>query len=154
MLDQRNDGGFDRQNVDSLAFCWPELSPRERAYRESVLRDVRERVRKDGPREAVAHPGRATQFMPFAALKGYHELAKSKERVPESRREVTEEMALALSQTVVSLERGCVVRVVHYECDGYTETVGAVSEVLEAHKILRIVRKPIAFADIFSIELL
>lgn len=146
MPDQKRDG--------SLAFHWPELSPRERAYRESVLRDVRERVRKDGPREAVAHPGRATQFMPFAALKGYHELAKSKELTSEPRREVTEEMALALSQVVSSLERGCVVRVVYYEGDGYTETVGAVSEVVEAHRMLRIVRKPIAFADIFSIEVL
>ena len=152
MPNQRNDGGFAYHDADELEFCWPELSARERAYRESVLRDVRERVRKDGPREAVAHPSRATQFMPFAALKGYHELAKLKEYVPEPRREITDEVALALSQTVASIERGCVVRVVHYENGGYTETIGAVSEVVEAHKMLRIVRKPIAFADIFSIE--
>lgn len=144
----------DQKHSDNLVFCWPELSSRERAYRESVLRDVRDRVRKDGPREAVAHPGRATQFMPFAALKGYHEMAKSKEHIPEPRREVTDEMALALSQVVASLECGCAVRVVHYENGGYAETVGAVSEVVEAHKMLRIVRKPISFADIFSIELL
>ncbi len=55
------------------------LSHQERAYREALLRDIERRVAQSGPHEARAHPDRARQFMPFAALKGYHELAKSKE---------------------------------------------------------------------------
>ena len=135
------------------ASWWPGLSAQEIAYRESVLRDVRERVRRDGPREAVAHPGRAAQFMPFAALKGYHELARSKELVPEPRREMTDERALELTRAIGALRKGDVVRVVHYEGDGYVETVGAVSEVVEQFRFLRIVLKEIAFDDIFSITM-
>jgi len=55
------------------------LSHQERAYREALLRDIERRVAQSGPHVARAHPDRARQFMPFAALKGYHELAKSKE---------------------------------------------------------------------------
>ena len=133
------------------ASWWPGLSAQEIAYRESVLRDVRERVRRDGPREAVAHPGRAAQFMPFAALKGYHELARSKEHIPEPRRKMTEELALELTRAIGALHKGDVVRVVHYEGDSYVETIGAISEVVEQLRLLRVVRKAIAFDDIFSI---
>ncbi|MBQ9955230.1 MAG: hypothetical protein IJO87_07350 [Eggerthellaceae bacterium] len=51
----------------------------ELAFREALLRDIERRVAQSGPHVARAHPDRARQFMPFAALKGYHELAKSKE---------------------------------------------------------------------------
>ena len=133
------------------ADAWPGLSSQERAYRESVLRDVRERVRRHGAHEARPHPSRARQFSPFAALKGYHELAKAKEHVPEPRQALTEEEALVLSQTLAGLCKGDVVRVRHYEGDAYAETVGAVSEVVEAHRVLRIVRKPIPFDGIAAI---
>ena len=89
--------------------------------------------------------------MPFAALKGYHELAASKERVPEPRREVTEEQALALSQAITALRKGDTVRVTHYEDGCYVQTVGAVSEVVEPLRFLRVIHKPIHFDDIFSL---
>ena len=40
---------------------------------------------------------RAAQFMPFAALRGYYDLLRTKERVPEPRHELTEEEARELS---------------------------------------------------------
>ncbi len=55
------------------------LSNSERAYRETKLRDIEERIRQHGPHVAQAHPSRAKQFMPFAALKGYHQLLTEKE---------------------------------------------------------------------------
>ena len=45
-----------------------------------MLADIRRRVEADGPRVAVADPGRASQFMPFAALRGYGELVDEAER--------------------------------------------------------------------------
>lgn len=45
------------------------LSPDEAAWRRSVLDDIARRVEQDGPHVARAHPDRARQFMPFAALK-------------------------------------------------------------------------------------
>ena len=134
--------------------CWPGISAQERAYRESVLHNVRERLHRDGPHEARPHSDRARQFMPFSALKGYHEMAASKEFVPESRREMTEERAGELSQTMACLQKGDMVSVIHYENGAYVETVGAVSEVVEAYRLLRVVRKPIAFTDVWEIEAL
>lgn len=145
-------GGCDGQVPDLT--CWPDLSAQDRAYRAAKLRDIESRMRKDGLRVARAHPDRARQFMPFAALKGYHELAHAKERQPEPRREVTEERARALSRAIAQIAKGDVVRVVHYENGAYRQTVGAVSEVDEAHCVLRIVRKPIAFADVFEVDLM
>lgn len=72
----------------------PDFSAQERAYRESVLRDIERRVKRDGPHVARSHPDRARQFMPFAALKGYHELAKSKEYVAEPDFELSEGYSL------------------------------------------------------------
>lgn len=59
--------------------CWPNLSAQEREYRSIKLLELQRRIDADGPRKAQPHPNRARQFMPFAALKGYHELAHSKE---------------------------------------------------------------------------
>ena len=134
------------------ASCWPGISAQEGAYRESVLRDVRERIRCDGEHVARPHPDRARQFMPFSALKGYHEMAMARELVPGPRREMTEEHALALSQRIGTLKKGDLVRVVHYENSAYAETVGALSEVVEPYRMLRIVRKPIAFDDVWEVE--
>lgn len=59
--------------------CWQGLSAQEREYRSIKLVELERRLQADGPHQAQAHPQRARQFMPFAALKGYHELAHSKE---------------------------------------------------------------------------
>lgn len=120
--------------------------------RETILRDIERRIAADGPHIARAHPIRARQFMPFAALKGHHELARSKERIPEPSRTMTEDRALELSQIIASLQKGDMARVTHYEGDAYVVTTGIVSEVVEAHHLLRIVRKPIYFEDIFAVE--
>lgn len=128
------------------------LSADERRYRESKLREIEERVRREGPHVARAHANRARQFMPFAALKGYHEMAYAREATPEPRREVTAEQADALTHAIGGLSRGDVVRVTHYEDGAYVTTVGAVSEVVEAYRTIVIVRRRIAFDDIWSIE--
>ncbi|MBQ3106857.1 MAG: hypothetical protein IJC51_05270 [Eggerthellaceae bacterium] len=60
------------------------LSAQERAYRAAKLREINERVLRDGPHQARPHADRARQFMPFSALKGYHELARSMEHVERS----------------------------------------------------------------------
>lgn len=50
------------------------LSKEEKEHRQVVLWAIGEKVRNNGAHEAFAHPERARQFMPFAALKGYEEL--------------------------------------------------------------------------------
>ena len=46
---------------------WPRLSADEREYRAQVLDRIAQRV-------SVPSPDRGSQFMPFAALKGYEEV--------------------------------------------------------------------------------
>lgn len=53
---------------------WAGLRPMERERREGILRNIRMRIAKDGPRRAVADPARGRLFMPFAALEGYGEM--------------------------------------------------------------------------------
>lgn len=128
------------------------LDPAEQAYRTAVLRDIAARERAEGPHVARAHADRARQFMPFAALKGYHEMAQEQEAVREPRHDMTEERALALSKEVAGLRKGNVVRVVHYEDGAYRTTVGAVTEIDEAFRSLTVVKRRIAFDDVLSIE--
>ena len=62
---------------------------------------------------------RAQQFMPFAALKGYYDLIRERERVVESKRELTDEQALELSQRLAGLERREMASIVHYDGEAY-----------------------------------
>ena len=53
---------------------WPDLSADEREYRAQVLDRIAQRVAADGVRVSVPSPDRGSQFMPFAALKGYEDV--------------------------------------------------------------------------------
>lgn len=60
--------------------CWQGLSAQDREYRSIKLLELERRIQADGSHQAQPNAQRARQFMPFAALKGYDELAHSKER--------------------------------------------------------------------------
>ncbi len=130
------------------------LSTSEQERRAAILNAVSARVQQDGGHVAKPHPNRARQFMPFAALKGYHELARGRERVPEQKCAMTLERSAELSAAIARLAKGSMVAIVHYEGDRYITTCGPVTELDETFRSLRIVRKPIAFDDILSIEIL
>ena len=51
----------------------------EAQRRRAILQDIEKRRSIDGEHVARAHPDRARQFMPFAALKGYDELVRERE---------------------------------------------------------------------------
>lgn len=130
----------------------PAIDPQERARREVILHDITTRIQENGPRVAQPDPSRAHQFMPFAALKGYHEMAHNQERVREEKHIMTEERATKLSEAIARLKKGAMVTVVHYERDHYATTCGILTEVDEAFRTLRVVKTKIAFDNIFSIE--
>lgn len=121
-------------------------------HREIILRSIEARIQQDGPHVAKPHPNRARQFMPFAALKGYHELAQERERVSEPKRIMTEERALELSAIISSLSKGDMISVTHYKKDHYTDTCGIVSEIDEVNRFFRVIKTQIPFSDIFSIN--
>lgn len=97
---------------------------------------------------------RAAQFMPFAALTGYYELAREQElaRLAEPRHELTEEEAEELSHVLVGLKRGDQVRVRRYERDRYVRRTGTVNEVDATRRVLRLGATAIPFDDIAGIK--
>lgn len=48
-------------------------------------------------------PDRAMQFAPFAALKGYYETVRKQERITQSKKEIGDEAAELISNTLNNL---------------------------------------------------
>lgn len=74
----RGCAGLSADLVGELLAQAPNGNERER--RRLVLQEVEARLRENGPRRAQPGPDRASQFMPFAALKGYNEMIAEVER--------------------------------------------------------------------------
>ncbi|MEG0790533.1 MAG: hypothetical protein RSG23_02780 [Gordonibacter sp.] len=100
----------------------------------------------------VSPEDRARQFMPFAALKGYYDLVRQRERVPEPRRELPEEEAVRLSAQVATLCKGDMVEATYYDGETYVVAEGMVAQVDEAYRTLTVVKRCIAFDDLWGIE--
>lgn len=104
--------------------------------------------RADGGQRA----DRAQQFMPFAALRGYYDLIRERERIVQPRRELTEEEALELSQAFSQIKRREMVSVVYYDGEAYVTTRGLVTDIDIAARTLTVVRTPIPFDDILELH--
>ena len=95
---------------------------------------------------------RAVQFTPFAALRGYYEMIREKERVRVPHHHFAEDAAELLSRKMEKVERGMMLSVIHYHGGEYIKTTGLVSKIDTVARILTIVKLPIAFDDIYDIE--
>lgn len=95
---------------------------------------------------------RAAQFMPFAALTGYYELARQEERLTEPKHELTDEEALALSRAITQIKRGDIVRVTYYDWDHYRTLTGVVARLDPIYRWIQVIKTIIPFDDILSIE--
>lgn len=95
---------------------------------------------------------RARQFLPFDALKGFKDLIKEVERVKVNKKELTEENIEKLSKTILSLEKGMMVKVIYFEQDEYLKLEGIVSKIDITNRFIMIVKKRISLDDIFEIE--
>ena len=102
--------------------------------------------------EPRRHADRAAQFSPFAALTGYYDLVRERERVVEPRREPSEEEAARISAELAAVRKDQLVRVTHYEQDAYVTTEGIVARVDPAARELTVVRRRIAFDNIWRVE--
>lgn len=97
---------------------------------------------------------RARQFMPFAALRGYYDLVREVEHIPEPKRTITEEHALSLSQTISSLKKEMIVKATYYDGDAYLTIEGIVSRIDEVFRVLDVVKTHIPFDDLWDVEIL
>ncbi len=96
---------------------------------------------------------RAKQFMPFAALTGFYDLVKERERIVEPRRERTEEENRELSQKVSEIRKGCTVKIKYYYGNAYEIIEGYVSQIDFTMRYLKINKTEISFNDIYEIIL-
>ena len=101
----------------------------------------------------MAKSDRAKQFMPFAALKGYYELIREKEKVIVPRRELAEDSAAELSENISRVKKGSMIKLVYYHNGEYIKAHGLVSEIDFTFRRLKLVKTDINFDDIFSLEL-
>lgn len=103
-------------------------------------------------RMKMSRADRAKQFMPFAALKGYEDALRAKEKIVVPRRELSEEMAQELDRKLHQIRKNDVVTVVYYDMEEYIRITGMVSRVDMDGRILKIVNTKIGFEDISAIE--
>lgn len=103
-------------------------------------------------RTKMSQAERAKQFMPFAALKGYHEALRRKEEIVVTRTALTEEQQAALSLKLRQVRKNDIVTVVYFCKDRCLEQTGVVVRIDETARILRIVNTKIAFDDICDIS--
>jgi hypothetical protein len=90
--------------------------------------------------------------MPFASLRGYYDMINNSDVEVCEKKELSEEEKLAISDVLSSLTRGDVITVKYYELGAYLTKSGAVSKVSKDDQTLTIIKTPIPFDDILSIE--
>ena len=94
---------------------------------------------------------RAKQFMPFAALKGFQEMLKEKERIVVPRMELSEEQKEELDRKLQMLEKNDIATVVYFQDGEYVKVKGMVSRIDLSSRIVKIVNTKICFDDIADI---
>ena len=97
---------------------------------------------------------RARQFLPFDALKGYKELIKEQERIKVSKKELTDDDAVYLSNVLNSLKKGMMVEVIYFENDEYIKVIGMVSRIDLVNRYIFVVKKQLLIDNIWNIRLL
>lgn len=95
---------------------------------------------------------RAKQFMPFAALKGYPDALKKKEKVVVPKIELSPEYQEELDRKLRQVQKNDIITVVYFSKDEYLQLTGMVSRIDATARILKIVNTKISFEDIYDIS--
>lgn len=95
---------------------------------------------------------RAKLFMPFAALKGYGDYIKEKERVIVPKADLMPDAHYTLDWKIKMIESGKLITVVYYDRNQYVKKEGMVSDISLEKGYLKIVDTIINLIDIVSIE--
>ena len=120
----------------------------ERQWKEIGRLEV---IRVATKRGKMPREDRAKQFMPFAALKGFQEMLKEKERIVVPRMELSEEQKEELDRNLQILKQNDIVTVVYFHDGEYVKVKGMVSRIDVSSKTVKIVNVKIRFEDIADI---
>lgn len=104
-----------------------------------------------GNRVKMSREDRAKQFMPFAALKGYPEALRQKEKIVVPKAEISEEYAEILDRKLRKIKKNDIITVIYFSNGEYLKKTGMVSRIDETSRILKIVNTKILFNDIYDI---
>ena len=103
-------------------------------------------------RPKMSREDRAKQFMPFAALKGYPEALRKKEKIIVPKVELSEEYAEALDWKLRQVKKNDMITVIYFFEGQYLKKTGMVSRIDETARVLKVVNTKIPFEDIYDIE--
>lgn len=95
---------------------------------------------------------RAKIFLPFDALKGFQEALREKEKVLVSKRILSNEEKEKISNKLIQIKKGMIIKIIYFENDEYIELEGIVSSIDFVYKTIKIVKKEILFSDILDIK--
>ena len=94
---------------------------------------------------------RAKQFVPFAAVKGFEEALRAKERIIVEKIELSEERKAELDFKLRQVKKRDVITVVYFDKDEYVKVEGMVSRLDTDARVIKIVNTKIPFEDIYDI---
>lgn len=90
--------------------------------------------------------------MPFAALKGYEEALREKERIIVEKKELSEERKEELDIEFQKVQRGVMVEVEFFQKDAYIHLEGMVSQVDRSARYICVVNQKILIDDIYMLD--
>ena len=102
-------------------------------------------------RPKMSREHRAKQFMPFAALKGYPEALRKKEKIVVPKTEVSEEYAEVLDRKLRKVKKNDIITVIYFCNQEYLKKTGMVSRIDKLARVLKVVNTKIGFDDIYDI---
>ncbi len=94
---------------------------------------------------------RAKQFMPFAAVKGYEEALRAKEKIIVEKIELSEEKKAELDFKLHQINKNDIITVVYF-CKGeYIKVEGMVARLDIDARVLRVVNTKIPLEDVYDL---
>ena len=102
--------------------------------------------------EKMTKAERATQFAPFAALRGYYDQIRKEEFIKSEKRDRTEEELKDLNKIILDIKKNDMIKLKYFCADGFIIKEGVLTELNLQLKYLKIVKDKIDFNDIYFIE--
>ncbi len=95
---------------------------------------------------------RARQFLPFNSLRGFQAEIKKREQIIVEKKELISDKKESLSYKISQIRIGQMLTVIYYDNNNYFEVTGIVTSLNFETQYLTIVKKKIAFFDIYDIS--
>lgn len=102
-------------------------------------------------RAKMSREDRAKQFMPFAALKGYPDALRKKEKIIVQKADISEEYAAELDRKLRQVRKNDIITVIYFSQGEYLKVTGMVSRIDDTARLLKVVNTKIHFDDIYDI---